>query len=614
MRALDLVRGSLRRKVTALAIATTLVALLVSGAALFFYDVRDYRETRLQDLRTKADIIGRASAAALIFNDAKDAQAILDTLKALPTVDAAALYRADGTLFASYRDAGFTIPPRGAPAGHRIGDGRIRYFHPIVERGETVGTVYLDAYDGLGDRMRNFLGILGAVMVAALGAAFLLSGWLQRAVTQPILDVADAARGVLQRRDFSLRARKSTDDEIGALAEAFNRMLEEIEQRTTALGEAADALRIADRRKDEFLATLAHELRNPLAPLLSSAALLQRVASAEPQVVWARDVIERQVRHMSRLLDDLLDVSRITNSKLQLRRQRVTFASVIESAIETSRPLMERARHRFRAELPVGEVFLDGDPVRLAQVFANLLNNAARYTNEGGEIVLAAEYAEGRLSVSVRDNGIGIAPQDLPHVFDIFSQSAPALQRGQGGLGIGLFLVKSLVEMHGGCVTAESTGPGRGSVFRVSLPASVQRQAAPGEERPHAARHDASGLRIVVADDNADAAESLAMLLRTAGHDVRVASDGEAAVATAQDFKPAVALLDIGMPKLNGYEAARRIRAQAWGKHMLLVAITGWGQQDDRRRAFDAGFDSHLTKPAQMEDVEVLLAKARPAA
>jgi CheY-like chemotaxis protein len=371
---------------------------------------------------------------------------------------------------------------------------------------------------------------------------------------------------------------------------------------------AADALRLADRRKDEFLATLAHELRNPLAPLLMSVNLLKRTGSAEPNEVWARDVIERQVRHMSRLLDDLLDVGRITSDKLELRRQRVSFATVIEAAVETSRPLIEKAGHRFALKLPPGDVFVDGDPVRLAQVFANLLNNAARYTNPGGEIALAAEFTAGRLVVTVKDSGMGIAPDDMPHLFEIFSQSKPALQRAQGGLGIGLFLVKSLVQMHGGSVSAESDGAGKGTVFTVTLPASTSRVVEPKEARS-TVKPDA--VRVLVADDNEDAAESLAAVLRLAGHDVRVARDGEQAVQLAAAFRPALALLDIGMPRVNGYEAAQRIRGQQGGTDVLLIALTGWGQQEDRRRAFEAGFDHHLTKPAQLEDIEVLMAKAR---
>ncbi|MCW5656470.1 MAG: response regulator [Burkholderiaceae bacterium] len=725
-------RRSLRHRVTAFAIATTLVALLVSGAALVYYDASDYRARRLQDLHSNATIISSASVATLLFNDAKEAQAVLDTLKPVPTIGAAAVYRADGTLFAAYRDPGFDVPARAAPAGHRIERGRIHYFHPIVERGERLGTVFLDAHDGRAERLSDFLGILGAAMVAALAAALLLSAWLQRAVTRPILEVADAARSVLQGGDFTVRARKTSEDEIGALADAFNRMLQEIHQRNTALAEseqrfrtiadsapvlmwlndasgavfvnraylefvgaqrqldvagydwtlhvhpddrvayveayrhavtraepfamefrfrrhdgayrwmrsvaeprlaadgeclgytgctfdvhdarqAAEALQLADRRKDEFLATLAHELRNPLAPLLSSVALLKKSGISDPQLVWAREVMERQVRHMSRLLDDLLDVGRITSNKFELRRQRVSLASVVEAAVETSRPLLERARHRLQLKLPPDEVFVDADPVRLAQVFSNLLNNAARYTDEGGTIALGADCVDGRVTVSVTDNGIGIAPHDLPHLFELFSQSTPALQRAQGGLGIGLFLVKNLVELHGGTVTADSAGTGHGSVFSVELPVASLPAVAATHARSGALRKP-EALRILVADDNADAVDSLAALLLASGYDVRVARDGREAVEVARAFQPAVALLDVGMPRLNGYDVAQHIRAQPWGDGMRLIAITGWGQQDDRRRAMEAGFDGHLTKPAMLEDIERLISGARTTA
>jgi CheY-like chemotaxis protein len=286
----------------------------------------------------------------------------------------------------------------------------------------------------------------------------------------------------------------------------------------------------------------------------------------------------------------------------------VSFASVIDAAVETSRPLIDKAGHRFELALPPREVFVDGDPVRLAQVFSNLLNNAARYTDAGGEIRLAAELTAGRLVVTVKDNGMGIAAEDMPSLFGIFSQARTALHRAQGGLGIGLFLVRSLVQMHGGSVSAHSDGPGKGTAFTVTLPASASRLAQPQEPRSAA---KPGALRVLVADDNEDAAESLAAVLRVAGHDVRVAHDGQEAVELAATFRPALALLDIGMPRMNGYDAAQRIRGQEGGADMLLIAVTGWGQQDDRRRAFEAGFDHHLTKPAQLEDIEVLMAKVR---
>jgi PAS domain S-box-containing protein len=372
-----------------------------------------------------------------------------------------------------------------------------------------------------------------------------------------------------------------------------------------------DALKEADRRKDEFLATLAHELRNPLAPIRSAVEVFKAKGPPDPDLTWSRDVIDRQVGQMARLLDDLLDVSRITRDKLELRKRRVRLAEVVEAAVETSRPIIDGGGHELAVTLPPEPVHLDADPVRLAQVFANLLNNAAKYTDGGGRIRLAAEVVGHEVAVSVKDSGIGIAPEVLPHLFEIFSQAAPALERSQGGLGIGLSLTKGLVELHGGSIGARSDGPGRGSEFIVRLPVA----AAPAVGEPHTPEVDGrcrAGSRIVVADDNRDAADSLAMLLRIAGNEVRTAYDGRRAVEEAEAFRPDVALLDIGMPGLNGYEAARRIRGQSWGREMMLVALTGWGQEEDKRRAADAGFNAHLVKPVDPAALERLLGTVVP--
>jgi PAS domain S-box-containing protein len=352
-----------------------------------------------------------------------------------------------------------------------------------------------------------------------------------------------------------------------------------------------EALRESDRRKDAFLATLAHELRNPLAPIRNAVEVLKAKGTPDPELTWCREVIERQVGQMARLLDDLLDVSRITRNKLELRKERVTLATVLESAVETSRPVIDGGGHELTVSLPSEPVYLDADPVRLAQVFANLLNNAAKYTEGGGRIRLAAERVGQELVVSVGDNGIGIAADVLPRLFRMFSQAKAALERSQGGLGIGLSLVRGLVEMHGGTVEARSGGPGAGSEFVVKLPIAV---ASAVPEQPPAEVKKPCGVRckIVVADDNRDAADSLALMLRLKGHEVRNARDGEEAVEAAEAFRPDVVLLDIGMPRLNGYEVARRIREQLWGKDMVLVALTGWGQDEDRRRSEEAGFDT----------------------
>jgi PAS domain S-box-containing protein len=368
------------------------------------------------------------------------------------------------------------------------------------------------------------------------------------------------------------------------------------------------ALKEADRRKDAFLATLAHELRNPLAPIRHAVEVLKAKGTPDPDLSWCREVIERQVGQMARLLDDLLDVSRITRNKLELRKERVALATVLDSAVETSRPVIDGGGHELTVSLPSEPVYLDADPVRLAQVFANLLNNAAKYTDRGGRIRLAAERVGQEVVVSVRDDGIGIAADVLPRLFEMFSQVAPALERSQGGLGIGLSLVKGLVEMHDGTVEARSTGPGRGSEFVVRLP------VAAGPVIPELPPADIewlspAGRRIVVADDSRDAADSLAMMLRLMGHEVRTVGDGQEAVEVVQGYRPDVAILDIGMPRLNGYEAARRIREQPWGRDVLLVALTGWGQDADRRQAERAGFDSHFTKPVEAALLQELLAE-----
>jgi PAS domain S-box-containing protein len=376
---------------------------------------------------------------------------------------------------------------------------------------------------------------------------------------------------------------------------------------------AEDALKEANRRKDEFLATLAHELRNPLAPVRNAAQVLRMKALADPQLRSARDIIDRQVHQMVRLIDDLLDISRITRGKLQLRKERVELAPVVQSSIEASRPLIDKQAHDLTVCLPQESVHLEADPIRLAQVFSNLLNNAAKYTEKGGHVWLTAERQDGELVVSVRDTGIGIAAEHLPELFEMFSQVTPALERSQGGLGIGLAMVRGLVGLHGGSVEARSAGLGRGSEFIVRLPVvgtPMQGRPEPSAdgERPCAGPK----CRILVADDLQDSMYSLAIMLRLAGHDVQTAHDGLEAVQAAATFRPDVVLLDIGMPKMNGYEAARHMRQEPWGKDMLLVALTGWGQEEDKRRAFEAGFDHHLTKPVDPAALVKLLAELAP--
>lgn len=371
-----------------------------------------------------------------------------------------------------------------------------------------------------------------------------------------------------------------------------------------------EALRDADRRKDEFLATLAHELRNPLAPIRNSLHILRLSGSSDPATLRVCEMMERQVGHLVRLVDDLMEVSRITRGKIELRMEPIELAAVICSAVEASRPLIEAAGHQLAISLPPEPMTIRGDHLRLSQVFSNLLNNAAKYMDEGGQICLTARRAERHVLVSVRDTGIGISAEMLPHIFKMFTQVDRSSRQAQGGLGIGLTLVRTLVEMHGGQVEAHSAGLKQGSEFVVRLPLSVETGVA--DLNPSAAPIAlAPTHRVLVVDDNRDAADSLGLLLRLLGADVRVANDGPSALLALPAYRPTVVLLDIGMPGMDGYEVARRIRRQPEFRDVMLIALTGWGQEDDRRRTSEAGFDHHLLKPADMSALESLFLSLR---
>jgi PAS domain S-box-containing protein len=424
---------------------------------------------------------------------------------------------------------------------------------------------------------------------------------------------ADHLETVRRRKDGTLLnvsltvspIRNARGELVGASALA--RDITDMFEVRRALERSEQSLREADRRKDEFLATLAHELRNPLAPIRNTSELL-RIAGDDPeQRKRALDVLDPQVRQMVRLIDDLMDVSRISRGRIELRKQRMSLTTAIDSALETSRPLIDAAGHELTVDLPAEPLWVDGDTTRLAQVFANLLNNAAKYT-ERGRIGIIARCEGERAIVSVRDSGIGIAAEALPHIFEMFAQVDRSLERAQGGLGIGLSLVRALVEMHGGTVEAHSDGKGKGSELVVALPllrgdAPAERASEPAD-KPPLSRHKC---RILVVDDNADSADSLAAMLEMLGHDVCIAYDGLAAIDEAVKFDPAVVLLDIGLPELNGYEVARRIRREKNGSKMLLIAMTGWGQDEDKDRATEAGFDLHMTKPLDPMALERVL-------
>jgi signal transduction histidine kinase len=412
-----------------------------------------------------------------------------------------------------------------------------------------------------------------------------------------------------------LRAKVRIFAELYRKTRALERMNVELEERVAArtaeLEATTAALREADRRKDEFLAMLAHELRNPLAPIRTAVQLLRLKELPEAHTARARDTIDRQVEHLVCLIDDLLDVSRITRGMITLQREAVPANAIIARAIEITRPAIDAKRHELILELAEEPLTIEGDRTRLVQIVGNILHNATKFMPPGGRIVLGVARDADTVAITVKDDGIGIPADRIGRVFDLFTQVHTTGDGGQGGLGIGLALVRRLVEMHAGTVTARSDGPGHGTEMRVTLPLAV---SAPVEETPAAVPLEPVPVqarrRILVADDNGDAADALALRLELAGHEVRTAQDGLEALAVAREFEPQVVLLDLGMPAMDGYETARHLRRLAWGKRVRLIALTGWGQQQDRQRTAEAGFDVHLVKPVSEHDLFLAIGAA----
>ncbi|HLL19886.1 MAG TPA: ATP-binding protein, partial [Rubrivivax sp.] len=461
------------------------------------------------------------------------------------------------------------------------------------------------------ERLIDYLLIVCAATAAGLGLAWLIFRQLHPAVTRPILAVAEAARRVVDDRDYDIRVTETSDDEVGVLVDAFNAMLRELSAEMHERRTAEEALREADRRKDEFLATLAHELRNPLAPLSNALALMRR-ADDEPQVrAQARAMMERQLAQMVRLIDDLIEVSRITRGRLELRLQTVDLVDVARSALEASGPALAGRRHRVTEQLPSAPVWVHADAARLTQVFVNLLNNAAKYTAAGGNITLQVGEAAGQARVAVTDNGFGISAADQERIFSMFVQLDTSLERGAAGLGVGLTIAQQLVALHGGKLSVQSGGAGQGSTFTVSLPTVPQPAAAEAAVAPAQRPAVGDGLRVLVADDNVDFAASMGELLRQEGHVVEVVYDGNAALRAATEDPPDVAFFDIGMPGLNGYELASRLREGERTRGMVLVAVTGWGQESDKQRVRSAGYDHHWVKPIEADRAIQLLQAVR---
>lgn len=407
----------------------------------------------------------------------------------------------------------------------------------------------------------------------------------------------------LEKANNSLTLEIEERRQIEEQLREFNQTLEQrVAQRTQELRET-------DRRKDEFLAMLAHELRNPLAPVRNAVQILQVEVPDNPRLTWATEVIDRQVSQMSRLINDLMDVARISQGKIELKREPVQLEELIQLAVETSEPLINELKQELSVTLPPEPLVLIGDLTRLSQVFLNLLNNAAKFSNPGNRIYLTAESTYNEVCIKVKDEGIGIPSEKLASIFDLFAQIHEGPSR-YGGLGIGLCLAKKLIELHGGSIEAASEGISKGSEFTVRLPLNrVHSIAAPTKSLSQFSVSAAVKLRVLVVDDNVDAAKTLGMLLKIAGHTVHLAHDGPDALKSAELNKPDVALLDIGLPTMNGYDVARAIREQSWGTNMTLIATTGWGMQEDKQHSADAGFDRHLVKPVDPQLLLQMLSK-----
>lgn len=626
----QLINQSIRGRVLAITLVTTIVALAVSAASLLVYEARAYRQFLVTDLTTQADILARNSAPSLAFNDPEAANANLQLLTNRSGIVAGAIYQADGSLFAAYRrnNADIRFPARIGESGAQTVGPDMILFHPVVENNEQLGSIYLQADYQLVGRIRDYLWILAGAMAISLLVAVFVSLWLQRSLTSPLMDIKKVAQRVVRERNFMLRTRRTTNDEIGELADAFNVMLEEVAERQRELEtsyrqlqeesderrKAEEALRIADVRKDEFLATLAHELRNPLAPMMNATTLLS-IPKVTPEVARSSlAILERQIAQMSRLVEDLLDVSRISLGKLKLSRETIELSSVVRQSVETVTPMIDKKQQHLTVAMPELPVFMRADPVRLSQVLSNLLNNASKYTEEGGHISLTAERVDDLVRMQVSDDGMGISPQALPKLFAMFIQeNHEESSRHGGGLGVGLALAKRLVELHGGTIEAESGGAGTGSTFTVELPVGMSRAVEYPAVAIPAPEGSQQRYRILLVDDNVDYVSSLELLLNSLRHEVRTAHDAPEALTLLDDFVPDFAFLDIGLPSMSGFELAKQVR-QRTSKDIQLIAVSGWGQPHYYRQARQAGFSRYLVKPVTAETILSILSNPASAA
>jgi signal transduction histidine kinase len=613
----------IRQKLTLGNVLASAFALLLATALLVAYELITFRTAMVRQLSGQAVLVGYNSASALVFSDREAAAKTLAALRAEPSVIAAAVYGKDGRPFATYLRAGVRDAPALAEpvaAGgrrHRFGAGELVVSEPITVDDERVGSVRIVSDLRERDaRLRRYLGIVAVAFLAAIVGAMLLSARFQRTISGPIRHLVERARSVTEEQNYAVRAIPSGNDELGLLVRTFNEMLTQIQARDTALESARVAAEEASRAKDEFLAVVSHELRTPLTPIISWTRMLRSGTVAQEGTDRALEVIERNARSQAQLVDDLLDVSRIIAGKMRLDVQLVDLGPIVENTADSLRPAAEAKGIRLQVLLDPRAGRVSGDAERLQQVCWNLVANAIKFTPKGGRVQVQLQRVDSQVELTVSDTGQGIPPGFLGHLFERFRQADSSSTRRHGGLGLGLAIVRHIVELHGGQVRAESGGEGHGATFVVSLPVTLLR-AAPSERihptaptfPPPAAERNLKGLRVLVVDDEPDTLDTLRAILLRAGAEVLTAADAMEALTNLQSWKPDVLVSDIGMPGDDGYALIRKIRALApeQGGKTLALALTAYARVEDRLKVLAAGYQLHVPKPIEPAELVALV-------
>jgi signal transduction histidine kinase/CheY-like chemotaxis protein len=606
---------SIRQKLTGVNLLTMGFALLTASAAFVAYEVVVFRERLVRHMAAQAEIVGYNSASAVIFKDKDAATKTLTALRAETQVVAAGIYLPDGQVFATYsRDKGTPTQELGDVTrgdGYIFANRQLLIYRNIIVDGEEVASVrLLTGLDELIASVKRYLAIAFGVLLAAIAVALPLVARLQRTILDPIMDLVRAARSVSEEKNFAVRATVLGGDELGLLVRTFNEMLEQIQTSTAEVAGARDAAESANRAKDEFLAVISHELRTPLSPILAWTRMLRSGDLPPDRALHGLDVIERNVRSQAQLIEDLLDVSRIMSGKLRLDVRPIELAPVVEAAVEAVRPTADVKQVRLQVVLDPRAVMVAGDSERLKQVVWNLLSNAIKFTPKGGRVQVVMQCINSHVEIAVADTGKGISREFLPVVFERFRQADSSTTRSYGGLGLGLSIVRNLVELHGGHVRAESQGEGQGATFTVELPIAVvhrpltKERAHPRlavEPPPELPTHQLEGLRVLIVDDDEDTLETLRILLTENGAVVRTASSAFAALTEVEEWVPDLLISDIGMPEQDGYALIRKVRAldAAHGGRIPAVALTAYARVEDRLKVLSAGFQLHVAKPIE---------------